>query len=554
MRTTVRATPALDLAGKISIAFVFAGSFPRIEDAHAGLNLDHLRDHLDRREQALRDAYVRPLDAFIRDICDPATAGMHFPLMMQLPSNPDAAADRATIHFPETFDYSAEGRDVSVTGIRRSAACRFRESFAFFETGRFYYTICFYQDADAPDPLDEYGALQLLQLAEPTYLKRNVQKEILFDFGGGRVPALDAVNARLATAMREPGNCIHDIAMAQADATPVPFRDWESLSHCMVQIDDPQLLHLTQTLGREKDGPPPPESYAPTGDETPGTIPGHGNEELPPPLRALISLAGLCQNVCDFPYQDPSEVEDSLRPIYADAYLSFFFRRRIFVEISEASRPLAAARGLIGICPYLFCVCLLIRFDEHLLEKGIALIRQMASIDAHALRVHPFSKLFRTLETADDPISGSSRKDFRFMLEKKIELLCDFHFRFLASPFRYETEREMFGRALERRSVTRRYEDINALIERHSQRIDEIQRIGEGAAASLLNILILALTAVQAVVILKDFFVSKNGEGAPDMSDLPHIIFYAVGLVFLLILARPFLRFRRARRRSSREN
>src|ERR1700688_4753572 len=144
----VHATRALDLADKVSIAFVFAGTFPGFEQNAVSLDFEQLDSDRGKSELRcayveLRETYVRPIEAFIDDICDQNTAGMHFPLIMQLTPEPDTVKNVVNIHFPKTFDYSAEGRDVRVSEIRERARCQFRESFALFETGRFYYTICF---------------------------------------------------------------------------------------------------------------------------------------------------------------------------------------------------------------------------------------------------------------------------------------------------------------------------------------------------------------------------------------------------------------------------
>ncbi len=544
MSDPVYATPVLDLAGKISIAFVFSGLFPELEKTSTSLDLDRLRAALDRDASLhnLRDAYRRPLDAFIRDICDPNTAGMHFPLIMQLPFAPGAAADAVEIRFPETFEYSAESRDVRVERIKRTASCRFRESFALFDTGRFYYSICFLHDKDAPDPLDEYGVLQLLQIAEPTYLMRDVRAEIRFAFNGGQgANLLEQVNARLEAAARTSGNCLHDVVRNLAGVTPPKFTDWDAaLSHCLVQIDDPALLKLAQTTSAAVDARGGRlESYAPQCTPALGKILGHGNEELPPEMRQRVALAGLCQNVCDFPYQDSSEVEDSLHPVFSDDYVSFYFHRRIFLVISAASRSLAAAKSLTGICPYVFTVCLLIRFDEQLLDMATDAIQQTAYIKEvpnglGAIRVRPFDRLFRSLETITNPLSGTSERDFRNMMKNNLQLLRDFHFRFLANPFRYQTEIEMFNRAVELRSIKRRYGDINDLIERHSQRIDEIQKIGDSRAGKWLNQILLMFAVVQAVVLFRDLATGR---------DLWVPIAVGVVLLFFVpLLAYPILR------------
>ncbi len=504
----------LNLAGKISIAFVFAGSVDDSETTSTSFDLETLWNGREDNKSAqdLRNAYVDPLDAFISDICDLKSAGMHIPLIMQLHKSPNAVADTVRISFLDKFQYSAEGHNAPPTNIKKSASCHYRESFVLFETGRFYYSICFFQDEKArnsQDELDEYGVLQLLQIAEPTYLAGDARENIHFHFDISDVKGanlLATAKKRLQAAFEGSENCICDVVKGLIGVTHVELVNWDtSLSHCLVQIDEPHLFDLVKPKSNAVD---------------------NGSERL--------ALAGICQNVCDFPNQDASEVEDSLHPIYSDDYMAFYFRRRIFLEISKESRSLTAARPLMGICPYFFCVCLLIRFDEYLLEKVTKLIRDMAYKKTYkkkgvgAMRVAPFDALFASLETVINPLSGTGEEAFWSMIEANLKILRDFHLPFLANPFRYKTEQEMFNCALDKRSITRRFGDINALMDNYSGRIGELQRIGDSIAIKFLNVAILSLAIIQTLGIIQTTVIFKD--------ELPNYFAYFVTILTLAVL------------------
>lgn len=70
-------------------------------------------------------------------------------------------------------------------------------------------------------------------------------------------------------------------------------------------------------------------------------------------------LSGFFQNIIDFLRQDTSEVQDGTDPIYPDepgGHFVVFANSNVVYEIAEWSRSLTAARGYIGMCPYLFLV------------------------------------------------------------------------------------------------------------------------------------------------------------------------------------------------------
>ncbi len=198
-------------------------------------------------------------------------------------------------------------------------------------------------------------------------------------------------------------------------------------------------------------------------------------------------LSGFFQNIIDFLRQDTSEVQDGTDPIYPDepgGHFVVFANSNIIYEIAARSRSLNAARGYIGICPYLFLVHIMSFHNEALIGNFEGRIKILVAKmkkagltdDAAAIR-----------EMNEDRTETILSEFYAFRLWILHEVQQHMYF----NVFRYNTERTFFKRILKVRGLeTRRrhWADVLAQLEKTAQDISD--RVRQASDDRLNNVLL----------------------------------------------------------------
>ena len=224
--------------------------------------LRHLEDAIRKDNPETYDQLIDPVRSFLADVTTgpPGTNGR--PLMF-------GASGAATDHKGRivwlmrnaTWDYEYEGdRTVlTVDPERARIPMRVRDSFSVFESGRIFYVLTLTQAEDLGPALDEYGVIQLQQLAMETakagksgYL--DFEWDADFEFGGGTArkggTLIDLANARLAagTSADDAGprsGVQHVLRRFDLLKTkPAPRVSGKELRRLCIAIEDDRLLDV----------------------------------------------------------------------------------------------------------------------------------------------------------------------------------------------------------------------------------------------------------------------------------------------------------------------
>ena len=183
---------------------------------------------------------------------------------------------------------------------------------------------------------------------------------------------------------------------------------------------------------------------------------------------AYLFLSGFCQNIIDFLNQDPSEIRDSLDPIYPtnkeqedEGFFYRFANPRSMTQFVPKSRSLATGNDYIGTCPYAYLVHAASLHNEFLTrcyESDIIQLKR--EVERHI--AEPNFKL-------------AAESFYRF----RTGLLADYTRYRYPNVFRYDTEADCFD-ALERvRGIKRKTDYLNATIanlESTTRDLEERQR------------------------------------------------------------------------------
>ncbi|MBY8823424.1 hypothetical protein [Sphingomonas colocasiae] len=208
-----------------------------------------------------------------------------------------------------------------------------------------------------------------------------------------------------------------------------------------------------------------------------------------------LFLAGFNQNIIDFMNQDTSEILDSIDPIYPESDAQsderFFVRyanHRAMLTYVPKSRSLETGNDYIGTCPYAFLIHALALHNEFLARGHEA--RSMARIERiEALVARGQGRLPEPLSASaqalaeSEPLEGEDDFDRAEMAINHVKFseYKDFErFRY-ANPFRYDTERAVFGKLEELRGIKRKKDALDLAVASLEDHASDLQRRNEAS-------------------------------------------------------------------------
>ena len=233
-----------------------------------------------------------------------------------------------------------------------------------------------------------------------------------------------------------------------------------------------------------------------TVDEAGATLPAPLRMKVPAfePRRTdcldYLFLAGFNQNIIDFMNQDTSEILDSIDPIYPDSDEQsderFFVRyanHRAMITYVPKSRSLETGNDYIGTCPYAFLIHALALHNEFLAReheaKSMARIERIEWLVAKSQRgaTEPRSAATKALDRTErlDGADAFDRAEIAINQVKFAEYKEYERFRY-ANPFRYDTERVVFGKLERLRGTTRKKEALALAIASLEDHASDLQR------------------------------------------------------------------------------
>ena len=353
---------------------------------------------------------VEPVRSFLDDVTTgpPGTNGRPF-LFLASGAESDADSRRAWFHRGESWEYEYEGCTtvLEVPADRRVAELRIRDSFCAFDSGRLFYILTFTQseaeDATARGTLDEYGVLQLQQLAlRPKQDATDLRCAGFSDGAIDPVPLVAFAEHRLRAIesdVSDVPNGIRDIIVPyglaghKLERQPVKA---EGLHRLCIGIESDDMFAVASCAIEMYEGGKRDAAYldaarqAPAAggaDEAPEETPAqavlrldaawrdscrdpgetceyHVSADGEDFERPLLAIAGMVQGVPDFPAQDDSEIHDSTRPTAKSVESALFTHPRLMIEIAKSWRSYQRGRGELGTCPYLLLTFLVAVHDE----------------------------------------------------------------------------------------------------------------------------------------------------------------------------------------------
>ncbi|HZG32500.1 MAG TPA: hypothetical protein VEZ59_04450, partial [Sphingopyxis sp.] len=203
-----------------------------------------------------------------------------------------------------------------------------------------------------------------------------------------------------------------------------------------------------------------------------------------------LFLAGFNQNIIDFMNQDTSEILDSIDPIYPDSDEQsderFFVRyanHRAMVTYVPKSRSLETGNDYIGTCPYAFLIHALALHNEYLARdheaKSMARIERIEWLVAkgQGSATEGLSAAAKALDRTEklDGADEFDRAEMAINQVKFAEYKEYERFRY-ANPFRYDTERVVFGKLEGLRGTTRKKEALALAIASLEDHASDLQR------------------------------------------------------------------------------
>lgn len=313
------------------------------------------------------------------------------------------------------------------------------------------------------------------------------------------LPYQDALAARLAAAEQQDGTVELDSEYWRWATTQPHYLDWISRPEPVLRRSDGSRLDtLTELAAAMQRG----EVERAIAEDGTALVPAQPVSRVPAfePSRAdcldYLFLAGFNQNIIDFMNQDPSEILDSIDPIYPEkddqAGERFFVRyanHRAMLTYVPRSRSLEAGNDYIGTCPYAFLIHVMSLHNEFLAREHEA--RSMARVDhidwlvtggARDQLSQKAGEIDAELRAAQTFRDGYDLAELAINQAKLAEYRDYERFRYI-NPFRYDTERDVFAKLEELRGVKRKKDALSLALSsledhasdlqrRHEQRVD----------------------------------------------------------------------------------
>lgn len=459
---------------------------------------------------------VDPVRSYLDDVTTgpPGTNGR--PLIFAASGRaPDDDSRLLTLRRPERWRYEYEGEttELIVPAERREVPMRLRDSFCAFESGRVYYILSLTHPSKGAVPLDEYGVLQLQQLAlDP---KRAANGAYLsFDWAACGQDGLSLValaNARLK-ALRECTDpldvdgirhVIEPFGLLGPDEEHQPF-DPSHLRSLCVGLESQRLLDCAQHAVRrfppaDPQAPPAlPDSLADRETQWKIEVAALAGKRPPPHLepgndwdRSLLAFAGIAQAVPDFPDQDEAEIHDSTRPSAATGDASLYVHPRFVLEIATDWRSFRLGRPEIGACPYLLLTWLVALHDECIvsdMERRIdAMIYGRAKqpeTEAErriVMRAEPIADLIRLMRSASR-LFGQRTRLQEESLRERLELFRWASIHRSGNIFRYAQEKGGLAAVQAAMGTEERFAEAHDALDRYQGLVDNVSSLASSYA------------------------------------------------------------------------
>jgi hypothetical protein len=471
-----------------------------------GLIADELAADGRKRTATEPDVYgrlVEPVRSFLDDVTTgpPGTNGR--PLFFAASgAGPDDPSRAVTLIRPETWDYAFEGETTELTtSANREVEMRLRDSFCAFESGRLYYILTLTQPSEGATPLDEYGVIQLQQLAlDPA--KAADPKYLGFDWAGGRYALVALANARLKSLRERTDrevNGIRDViepfGLLAANERHQELAAAHLRGLC-IGIEDDRLFEAADHAARRfaaRRAPAFPEKLADLDAAWKARAAADPLAHLDPDnrfSRGLLALAGICQAVPDFPAQDESEIHDSTRPTAATIEASLHVHPRFLLEIGKSWRSFKVGRPEIGTCPYLLLSWMVALHDEATvadIERRIddmiygAAIKPTPAQRRTAARADPLADLIALKNSASNLFGQRTRLQERNLAER-LELFRWASIHRSGNIFRYPKEKGGLAAVLGAMGTEARFAEAQASLDRYRELVESVSTLASSYA------------------------------------------------------------------------
>jgi hypothetical protein len=553
-------------------AFRLLALSERLEQSFGG------EDDLERRAGARRahDELIEPVRSFLDDVTNgqPGVNGRPL-LLLASGAEPESPSRRVLLRRPARWLYQAEGDDtvMTVPDSLRAIPLLLRDSFCVFESGLVYYVLTLVEPLPSGDEgtscpaLDEYSLLQLQQLLldrsrlnDPDYLTFDWQTERglpFLAFASARLRSLAQVDCSTETG-KPLANAILDIlqpfGLLRQEDTPLLLGDRRLVSLCM-GIDDESMqaiagYAINHYAGESIDWPSDHSDRksaawrARAAEQGIAATALHGPEE-DENERGVLAVAGLATGVCDFPFQDKSEIHDSTRPARQSPESALFTHPRFMLEIGTNWRSFQRGVETLGGCPYLLLTWLTTVHDqqivlemEHDLEDLIygSRDRRTEEPDDERFRTAPLADVMELLESSSK-LWGRKTGVQEYNLRERLEIFRWQSIHRCGNIFRYPKEKAALGAVRDKLGIEDRFNEVHQTLDRLENLVDDVATLSSAYAERYTNRALGVLTLLGVISIPSDIiglWTSMHSDVAWGVLPLSLIIIAVMAIIYFV--------------------
>jgi hypothetical protein len=366
--------------------------------------------------------------------------------------------------------------------------------FALFESGHLFYVLSLIPRSTSATPINEYHVITLQKLVNPTEETEALRDAVRLRCADGQLrTVVDFIQWRLSRLSTSPGptNAVRDILPSiLLKNEGLPTFTWTDLKSLLIAIEDKELFELINGGVSEAPAPGmPARPHMPVGTDA-GT-------------RRRLALAGMVQGIADFPFQDSSELEDSLQPIVHQSDVVVFTHPKFLIEVGPVWRSLADMRRSIGTCPYVLLTQLVLAYNQHLLEEVEGEIeRLLYGVEGEPVRASVLGPLTNLYENVDRGSFGIQAQLIKRNLARRLLIYRDLILSRLPNIFRYPRERKVFDEVSKAYALEERFDSALRLLTYYDELSDDIMGLGSLIADRRMNRLLLLISAISAFGLL----------------------------------------------------
>ena len=579
--------------GAVSVSFAFDVSPARghaSPDNWTAFRLVALSRHLDPDEAAqapgndghrarLHNALIEPVRSFLDDVTngDPGVNGRPL-LVLASGAAEDAPSREVALVRPPCWEYEAEGEvtRLDVPEALREIPLMLRDSFCVFESGQVYYVVTLVQCPDCTG-LDEYALLQIEQLLLQPKCAEN-PGYLGFRMGGEALSLADFANARLrqlrtrAVPGTTPGsddalNAVADLLipfdLVRESELPETLTADHLVSLCMGVEDEP--MQQAAAYVRERLDP-----QATTTPERPASLDRLESDWTQAAAacgltddrchrqsgndidRALLALAGLATGVCDFPYQDESEVHDSTRPATHSVESALFTHPRFMLEVGASWRSFREGQSALGTCPYLFLTWMVAVHDQQVVSDMEQMLENLiydptgklaGESERTSFRAEPLADVMDLLDSASRAFGQKTGVHER-NLRERLEIFRWKSIHRCGNMFRYPKEKAALDAVRDKMGINDRFDEVHEALDRLENLVEDVSTLASAYSERRTNRLLGALALLALIAIPKDLFEGSQiwqSIYAWDLLPGPWL-FPTSGLIVIALLALYFVK------------